>query len=386
MLYEFIATHREEIIAKTRVKVASRPWPPASTSELENGVPMFLSQLVETLHWESSASPFPATAIGMSATRHGGELLRLGFTVSQVVHDYGDICQAVTELAVDGDAPITTEEFHVLNRCLDTAIAEAVTEHARITDESRRNEELERLGAVTHEMRNRLNTALLAFEIVKRGTVTANGNTAAVLGRSLIALRKLVDGTLADIRMAASQHRPESVMVNLLLEEIGIAARLQAEYCGLDFVVDPVPPELAASVDRQLLESALMNLINNGFKYTRPGGTVSLRARAHEGRVRIEVEDECGGIPQAAGDLFQPFGDRRGKDRTGLGLGLSIARKAVRAQGGDVHVRNLPGQGCVFTIDVPLSAAPAAPEQTQRLQAALFPHELAMVERERTQL
>ena len=59
-----------------------------------------------------------------------------GFNISQVVHDYGDICQAITEVAVEQNVPITTEEFHTLNRCLDTAIAEAVTEHARITAES----------------------------------------------------------------------------------------------------------------------------------------------------------------------------------------------------------------------------------------------------------
>lgn len=365
MLHEFVATYRQQIIAKTREKVASRPWPPASTGELVHGVPLFLSQLVETLKRESSATPFPTAAIAATAARHGAELLRLGFTLSQVVHDYGDVCQAVTELAVEQNAPITTAEFHVLNRCLDTAIAEAVTEHARITAESRRTEELERLGEVTHEVRNRLNTALMAFDIVKRGTVAINGSTGAVLGRSLIGLRELVDSTLADIRTAASHHRPESLPVNFFLQEMALAARLQAEYSGLAFVTEPVAPDLMASVDRQLLESALMNLLNNGFKYTRRGGTVTLRAHEHEGRVRIEVEDECGGIPPTAGDPFQPFGDRRGKDRTGLGLGLSIARKAVRAQRGDVQVRNMPGRGCVFLIDVPLSADPRTPAPVQ---------------------
>lgn len=198
--------------------------------------------------------------------------------------------------------------------------------------------------------------------IVKRGTVAINGSTGAVLGRSLIGLRRLVDGTLADIRSAASHHRPEQVMINVFLQDIATPARLQAEYSGLTFVIEPAPAQLAASVDRQLLESALMNLLNNGFKYTRAGGTVTLRASEHEGHVRIEVEDECGGIPTSSGDPFQPFADRRGKDRTGLGLGLSIARKAVRAQGGDVDVRNMPGRGCVFLIDVPLSVDPVMPE------------------------
>ena len=100
----------------------------------------------------------------------------------------------------------------------------------------------------------------------------------------------------------------------------------------------------------------MTNLLNNAFKYTQSGGHVVLRAHANEGaRLLIEVEDECGGIPDAAGDPFQPFGNQRGRDRTGLGLGLSIARKAVRAHGGDIHIRNIPGKGCVFVIDVPLA-------------------------------
>ena len=92
-----------------------------------------------------------------------------GFNISQVVHDYGDICQAITEIAVEQKLPITTEEFHTLNRCLDTAIAEAVTEHARITAESRTTEEIERTGQLAHEIRDVLNSAVLAFNTLKLG-------------------------------------------------------------------------------------------------------------------------------------------------------------------------------------------------------------------------
>ena len=89
---------------------------------------------------------FPRQAIGESAAKHGRELRERGYNISQVVHDYGDICQAITEVALEQNVPIRTEEFHMLNRCLDTAIAEAVTEHARITAESRSREEVERSG------------------------------------------------------------------------------------------------------------------------------------------------------------------------------------------------------------------------------------------------
>jgi signal transduction histidine kinase len=361
MLHEFVEIYREAIIAKTRIKVSSRPWPPASTSELENGLPIFLSQLADTLRWENTDTPVPGGTIGHSATRHGRELLRLGFTVSQVVHDYGDICQAITELAVEENAPITTEEFRILNRCLDTAIADAVTEHARVTGESRSADELERMGQLTHEMRNLLHTALLAFDVVKRGTVGVNGNTGAVLGRSLGALRDLVDSTLSDIRTAASHQRPEVVSVSLLLTGIAAAAHLQADYHGVRFSLEPIDTGLSVEVDQQLLSSAVTNLLSNAFKYTPSGGKVLMRARGRGTRVAIEVADGCGGIPAGSGDLFASFGERRSENRTGLGLGLSIARRAVRAQGGDIEVHNTPGEGCTFVIELPAAAAAGDP-------------------------
>ncbi|OFW45092.1 MAG: hypothetical protein A3J29_15325 [Acidobacteria bacterium RIFCSPLOWO2_12_FULL_67_14b] len=362
MLHEFITTYRESIIARTREKLTDRPWPLVSTSELDHGVPLFLTQLSETLRLETTATPFSAEAIGASAVKHGRELRALGFNISQVVHDYGDICQAITEVAVEQGVPITTEEFHTLNRCLDSAIAEAVTEHTRITAESRTTGEIERSGQLAHEIRDILNTALLAFHTLKRGTVAINGSTGTMLGRSLISLRDLVDSTLSDIRMGANIERSERVTVAAFLDEIAVAGNLHAEYRALKFTIEETDPTLAVDADRQLLASAVMNLLNNAFKFTHAGGHVVLRALRADGRVRIEVEDECGGgIPDGPEDPFKAFADRRRHDRTGLGLGLSIARKAVRMHGGDIHFRNVPGKGCVFVIEVPLAAEEPAP-------------------------
>ena len=59
--------------------------------------------------------------IGNSAKKHGHDLLTQGFTVEQVVHDYGDVCQSITDLAVELEASISTDDFRTLNRCLDNA-------------------------------------------------------------------------------------------------------------------------------------------------------------------------------------------------------------------------------------------------------------------------
>ncbi len=157
MLHEFIATHHDSIAARTTENLRTRQWPP-SASELEGGgVPAFLTQLAETLRCGDDATPFSQT-IGSTAARTGHHLLDLGFDVGQVVHVYGAVCQAITELALEQQTPIAVEEFHVLNRCLDSAIAEAATEHTRIAARQATNE-IERLAQVTHGLRDSLNTA-----------------------------------------------------------------------------------------------------------------------------------------------------------------------------------------------------------------------------------
>jgi signal transduction histidine kinase len=284
-------------------------------------------------------------------------MLGAGFNVSQVVHDYGDICQAITGLAVEQNAPITVDEFQTLNRSLDTAIAEAVTEHARVAAQTRSVEGAEHLGHAAHELRDILNSALLAFHLLKRGTVAINGNTGAVLGRSLMSLRDIVDRTLAEVRLNGSGgQRCKRLSVATFLDEVAAAGVLHSEYRAIKFTAEPVDPNLTVDGDPQLLSTAVMNLLHNAFKYTHPGGSVVLRARAEKARLVIEVEDECGGIPESKADLFKAFADRRGSDRSGLGLGLSMARKAIRAHQGDIQIRNMPGKGCVFVIEIPLAA------------------------------
>src|SRR4051812_43197452 len=149
MLYEFLGENRDELIFRCKAKVARRPAPRASNEELKHGIPLFLDQLIQTLRSEHSSffseslrvsgpsqtSKTPAQSqIGMTAAKHGGDLLRRGLTVDQVVHDYGDLCQAVTELAFEKNTSVTVAEFRTLNRCLDNAIADAVTEYARRRD------------------------------------------------------------------------------------------------------------------------------------------------------------------------------------------------------------------------------------------------------------
>ena len=355
MLHDFIELNRDELVARASGKAASRPFESRGPREIEYGVPLFLKQLVETFRREKTGSPFPPNEIGSSAAKHGGELLGMGFTVAQVVHDYGDICQAITELAIERKAAISAEDFHTLNRCLDTAIAEAVAEHARLQQEASGREEVLRLGRLGHELRNQVHAALLSLEALQRGAVGIAGSTGRVLARSVLGMRDLIDSTLAEVRLEAGLHRRDQVSLRGFVGEIAVTAQMHAKSRSIELVVDTVDPKLVITVDPQLLSSALMNLLHNAFKFTQLPGRVVLRTRSEPGHILIEVEDGCGGLPEAE-DVFRPFGERRGSDRSGLGLGLSISRRAVAANGGEIRALNLPGRGCIFTIDLPAAA------------------------------
>jgi signal transduction histidine kinase len=359
MLDEFIAVHREEIITRCRAKVATRSAPPPTEAEIDHGVPMFLDQLQSALRLDETMS----LEISRTAVKHGHDLLLQGFTVSQVVHDYGDICQAITELAVELNAPISTDDFRTLNRCLDDAIAGAVTEYGRgrnqsgIDGESARGSE--RLGYFAHELRNLMHTAIMAFEVLKTGDVGVGGSTGAVLHRSLVASSALISRSLAEVRLTQGVQNREQFLVAGFIDEITSASTLDANARGVRLSVMPIEDGLAIEADRQVLAAVVGNLLQNAFKFTRPRTTVTLRVGANAERVLIEVEDACGGLPNAdVNELFRPF-EQRSADRSGVGLGLAFSRWGAEANNGRIYGRSLEDRGCVFTVDLPRLPVPA---------------------------
>lgn len=364
MLHEFLTTNRDELVRRCREKVAKRRAPKPTATEIEHGIPLFLDQLIGTLREELGApregsSQLP-TEIGTTAEKHGDDFFRKGFTVDQVVHDYGDLCQSVTELASEKKAPVTVDEFRTFNRCLDNAIADAVrafgTARDTIISAEGAHAMNERLGSLAHELRNLLSSAILAFDAIKTGHVAVTGATGSVLDRSLLALRNVIDRSLAEVRLGAGlgAYR-ESINVSDLVQDLKVSAAMDAKTRDITFNVLPIDKELTVHADRQMLGAAISNLVQNAFKFSRRSGSVSLTARAAGDRALIEVEDECGGLPDGkAEDLFRPF-EQKTRDRSGLGLGLSISRRAVEANDGTLTAHTVAHKGCVFTIDLPRS-------------------------------
>ena len=377
MLHDFLAANRTILIDRCRLMVASRSsGPKDSENELAHGIPVFIDQLVDALRTEPNTHHHSInsmetvragasdTAVGKMATLHGRDLMDQGFTIEQVVRDYGDLCQSVTNLASETGAPIAAEEFHTFNRCLDDAIAGAVTEYASHdaqTGESARDALNSRLGPLAHELRNYLHTATLVVATIRAGNVGMSGASGAVLDRSLLGMRGLIDLALAEVRVTARiPPRREAIDLVRFFAKVKVSSSFDALARGIPFTIAPVAEDIAVYAEPDMLAAAVRNLLQNAFKFTKQHTEVQLRAHVLGERVLIEVEDRCGGL--AAGvtqTLFLPF-SQSGEDRSGLGLGLDIARRSVEANGGVLTVRDVPGTGCIFTIDLPrLVIAPA---------------------------
>ena len=216
MLHEFVISNRSLLIERCRAKAGLRFQATELPEAIDHGVPLFLEQLADILLRERAtaerleaapiATPSP-TAIGRAAALHGADLLRRGYTVDQVVHGYGDVCQSITEMAVEQKKAFSADEFRTLNRCLDDAIADAVTAYgsARQMGLNQQAELLhESLNSFSDAQRRLISTALQAFSAIKTGNIGLNGATGTVLLRALEELQALAERSVPEIRLSSA--------------------------------------------------------------------------------------------------------------------------------------------------------------------------------------
>jgi signal transduction histidine kinase len=135
------------------------------------------------------------------------------------------------------------------------------------------------------------------------------GATGAMLDRTLMRLRDLIDRELVEVRLrAGSPQRRERIAVSKFIEEISVVAVMEAQSQGVALTVVPTREGLAVHADPQILAGALANLLQNAFKFTKPQGRVILKAYSAADRILIEVEDECGGLVVGkTEEMFRPF-------------------------------------------------------------------------------
>ena len=253
MLQEFIVVNRGEIVERVAQRARARMAHGAAATRPEQGVPVLLTQIVDALAEVSTLrvlrTESATTEINDSAALHGEQLLRDGFTVTQVVNGYGDLCQVVTQLAGELNAVISSRDFHIFNRCLDEAIAGAVTAFARQRERDLAYVGTERIGVLAHEMRNLLNTMSLSFAIIREGKVGLGGSTGAMLARSMAGLCTLVDRSVAEVRMEAGTLKLEPISLQQFIEEMQVTGSAHAEGYGVQLTVHPIDNDVMIDGD-----------------------------------------------------------------------------------------------------------------------------------------
>ena len=266
------------------------------TPEIINSLPIFLDELVSALRRARTSAPdSPVLEHSDTASEHGLQRFRSGFSVQAVVREYGLFRECIIELLKETNTPISLTEYEVLSHALSTGVADAVSRFSQERDNQLQQQAGEHLAFLAHELRNPIVSARFALELIRYKGRGADERALQVIQRSLSRLQELIDRSLVEIRLRHMDIRRERTRVGGLVREIAIEAEADAEIkgCSLRLEVDDT---LELDCDPRLIRSAVSNLIRNGIKFTHPGGVIDIRARVREGMTTIQVEDSCGGL------------------------------------------------------------------------------------------
>jgi signal transduction histidine kinase len=348
-LSEVLKEKRDYLITQwgDRIKrsVASAALPRA---ELLDHIPGFVDEIIQALH--PGAVPLPP--MSAMAEEHGEQRFALGFDMSEVVREYGLLHDSILEIADEVGVEISRREQGIVVKWLNAGIADALSQYVKQRDLELQRQNSEHLGFIAHELRNPLGSARLAFERLRLKELQPS-RAVEMLDRGLRRTAEMIDGVLsqASVKMGVVP-RLAPVPLRAFLMELEADAGVDALTRGIQTTVS-APEDLVIEADPRLLRSAVYNLLHNALKFSHEHSEVAINAGSAEGRVTIEVVDACGGLPPGKADeLFTPH-VQRGANRTGFGLGLSIALQAAEAHNGTIKVRDMPGKGCAFTIDLP---------------------------------
>ncbi|MDP9037599.1 MAG: sensor histidine kinase [Myxococcota bacterium] len=351
LLSQLLASRRDELLRRwTDAVRASIDSPGLTRAELADHVPAFVDEIRLALEDHRNLDQ------SSTAAEHGTQRLRLGFDLNSVVREYGQLRNCILDMALEAGVRPTDVERRVLFDSIITGVAEAVSEYARLRDAELQRHAAEHYAFVAHELRNPLQSARTALYLLQQRGQLPSGAASEALARGLSRIHDLVEHTLELARHGAGvELRREKAQFGRILDEVMAVAAADAEGKGVETDVHREGDD-DIEVDVRLLRSAISNVVCNAIKFTPAGKTVHVRGRVAGGRATIEVEDSCGGLATGGIDkAFTPF-MQHDATRGGFGLGLAIAKQAIEAHGGTIHVENKPGVGCSFVIDLPVQA------------------------------
>jgi len=287
----------------------------------------------------------------------------------------GDFTSLVPWLVLAGGlvlAALVALLVHVLTRRREYALnlveqRTRAMHQAQLAAEAANRSKSEFLSRMSHELRTPLNAVLGFSQLLELDELSSEQEQSVRQitrgGRHLLDLiNEILD--ISQIETGTLTLSPEAVPVRAVIAETIDLLRPLAAERGITLLSDGTPPGPPVHVfaDRQRLKQILLNLVGNGIKYNREGGTVSISCSAPAGgTVRVQVTDTGPGIaPEHLELLFTPF-ERLGAERTtieGTGIGLALSRRLAEVMGGTLGVESTPGRGSTFWVDFPQVEGP----------------------------
>jgi signal transduction histidine kinase len=271
---------------------------------------------------------------------------------------------------------VTSEDIFLLkNAAVQAAIAiQNALLFAEVKD---KNAALERvnhlksefLATVTHELRTPLHSIISYGALILEGfldgelTAEQEEHIQFMVGRAED-LTHLVDDMLDLSKIEADrlEVKVEPLTLEPCLKEILNELKTQAKNKGLSLSLEMEEPQQMVMADSHRIRQIVINLVSNALKFTETGG-VTIRCKALESydMIRVSVHDSGIGIsPAALRYIFEAFRQADGSTTRrfgGTGLGLTIARKLIELQGGEVAVESILGQGSIFSFTLPVASS-----------------------------
>jgi signal transduction histidine kinase len=218
------------------------------------------------------------------------------------------------------------------------------------------------ISVVSHEFRTPITSMRHLTELLVTQSVTSAERKAQyyeLLARETERLHRMVESLLSFGRMQAGSYAWKleltntAAVVRAAVDEFRRDPQKSSREIACD-VADDVPPIQA---DREAMTRAICNLLDNAVKYSEPGTSIRVAARADAMSVRISVEDRGAGIPvEEQSNLFDRFvrgSHARSAGIRGIGIGLALVKSVAEAHGGTVLLASEPGHGSTFTLVIP---------------------------------
>lgn len=325
---------------------------------ITNHVPDVVDEIARDLASSRDGVISPAYTRGITPA-HGMQRFHDGLDVGEVVAEYNLLRVACNTVAEKHDLFVAGEVAQIVNHRIDEAVRMSVVAFAARQSVMRKEQEIEHLSFIAHDLRTPLNAVSLVVDELSRGldkkALDEAGDLFDILRRNMLRVEDLIKKVLETSEQSwgrGGSFRPERRHFELWplvqrlildLQSISTAHSIQ--------VVNEVPLSLTIFADASLIAQVFQNLLGNAFEYT-SNGKVVVSALENDGGITCVVKDSGAGIPpEMLAKVFEKLATD--PDKSGTGLGLAIVKQIVEAHGGTVGAESVQGAGATFTFKIP---------------------------------